>query len=266
VVIGVIAILGCAAVLTVQQMEIRGLKQASQALSRDFAAKASALLTPTVQTNDTASEADAAARTQQEITRLRELAGQLAAEVAQLEQISAENTKLRTQLAAPPAGLLTPEETEALAKAKERAERIACINNLKQLGLAARTWGLDNGDITPPDLLSMTNEMSTPKILVCPGDKAREVAKDFASYTSANCSYEYLVPSVPFTEPSRVMFRCPIHGNVGLIDGSVQVIANDHPERLVQRDGKLYFVEPTEPVQGAPAQASGNPPPGDSDP
>ena len=104
------------------------------------------------------------------------------------------------------------------------------------------------------------------KILVCPGDKAREVAKDFASYTSANCSYEYLVPSVPFTEPSRVMFRCPIHGNVGLIDGSVQVIANDHPERLVQRDGKLYFVEPTEPVQGAPAQASGNPPPGDSDP
>ena len=96
------------------------------------------------------------ARTQQEIARLKELATQLAAEVAQLEQMRAENAKLRTQLAAPPAGFLTPEETDALAKAKEKAESIACINNLKQLGLAVRVWAIDNGDLSPPDMLSMT--------------------------------------------------------------------------------------------------------------
>src|SRR5438105_4766602 len=31
----------------------------------------------------------------------------------------------------------------ALSRAKERAQRINCINNMKQLGLAFRTWALD---------------------------------------------------------------------------------------------------------------------------
>ena len=258
--------LACAVGLTLQQMEIRDLKQAIQDLSRDSAAKPSVLPPPTLGTNNAPAGADAAARTQQEIARLKALASQLATEVAQLEQMRAENTKLRTQLEAPPAGILTPEETDALAKAKERAERIACINNLKQLGLAARVWAIDNGNMTPPNILDMTNEMSTPKILACPGDHAREAAKGWASYTSANCSYEYLAPSAPYEDPARVMFRCPIHGHVGLVDGSVQAIAKDHPERLVQINGKLYFATSPQPAQGGPAPPSGNPPPGGSNP
>jgi hypothetical protein len=274
-----------------QQMEIRDLQQAIQDLARDSAAKASALPAPTPATNNLPAGPDAAARTQQEVARLKSLAGQLTTEVAQLEQMRADNAKLRAQLEAPPAGLLTPEEAEALAKVKERAESIACINNLKQLGLAARTWAIDNGDKSPPDLLSMTDEMSTPKILICPADHGREAAKDWASYTSANCSYEYLAPSAPDTEPTRVLFRCPIHGHVGLCDGSVQgELAKKHPERFVQRDGKLYQVEPGEaapkespqdafrrryrlrygldgqPNQVLPPQPSTNPPPGDPPP
>ena len=186
--------------------------------------------------------ADAAARTQQEVARLKDLASQLAAEVAQLEQMRAENAKLRTQLAAPPAGFLTPEETEALAKAKEKAESIACINNLKQMGLAVRTWALDNNDMSPPDMLSMSNELSTPKILVCPADKRREAAKELGVL-----HLRQLFLRVPGAvgarhRAKRVLFRCPIHGHVGLCDGSVQaVVAKKHPERLVQRDGKLYL-------------------------
>jgi len=248
-------------------MEIHELKQAVQDLSRAPAPKASALPAPTGETNDAPVSPDAAVRTEQEVARLKGLASQLAAEVAQLEQMSAENAKLRTQLAAPPAGLFTPEETEALAKAKERAERICCMNNLKQLGLAVRVWAMDNGDVSPPDILSMTNEMGeAPKILVCPSDTGREAAKDWASYTSANCSYEYLAPSAPVSDPNRVMFRCPTHGTVGLIDGSVQTIAKDHPELLVRRDGKLYLAEPTQPAQAMPASPSTNPPPGGSTP
>jgi hypothetical protein len=262
--------LACAAVLTVQQMEIRDLKQASQALSRDFAAKASALFAPTAQTNEAASEAVAAARTQQEIARLKVLASQLGAEVGQLEELSAENAKLRAQLAAPPAGLPKPEDAEAQAKGR------ACINNLKELVVAVRVWAIDNGDKSPPDILSMTNEIGDEtKILVCPGDHGREAAKDWASYTSANCSYEYLAPSAPITAgplgaaitgATRVLFRCPIHGDVGLVDGSVQVIAKSHPEQLVQRDGKLYYEPSAPPAQGAPEQPSGNPPPGGPNP
>jgi hypothetical protein len=37
----------------------------------------------------------------------------------------------------------------ALARAKERAQRINCSNNLKQLGLAFKTWPLDNSDRFP---------------------------------------------------------------------------------------------------------------------
>jgi prepilin-type N-terminal cleavage/methylation domain-containing protein/prepilin-type processing-associated H-X9-DG protein len=86
----------------------------------------------------------------------------------------------------------------ALARAKARAQRISCVNNLKQIGLSFKTWALDNNDRFPmlvssadggpfnqsqlmqnPPLAGflyevfgvMSNELSTPKILVCPSDE-----------------------------------------------------------------------------------------------
>jgi hypothetical protein len=93
----------------------------------------------------------------------------------------------------------------------------------------------------------MTNEMSTPKILFCPADTGRQAAANWSTFASGNCSYEYLAPSAPDTEPTRVMFRCPIHGSLGLCDGSVQMgVGKTHPEWVIQRDGKLYF-QPSNP-------------------
>ena len=43
------------------------------------------------------------------------------------------------------AGLLLP----ALAKAKQKAQRITCVNNLKQVGLSYRIWAGDNSDRYP---------------------------------------------------------------------------------------------------------------------
>ncbi len=37
----------------------------------------------------------------------------------------------------------------ALAKAKQKAQRISCVNNEKQLGVAYRLWAGDNGDLVP---------------------------------------------------------------------------------------------------------------------
>jgi competence protein ComGC len=76
-----------------------------------------------------------------------------------------------------------------------------CANNLKQIGLAFKTWALDNGDRFPMSVSTneggtmelcagpnafahfavMSNELSTPAVLVCPEDKKRHWATNFDS-------------------------------------------------------------------------------------
>ena len=116
----------------------------------------------------------------------------------------------------------------ALAKAKARALRIQCVNNLKQCGLATRVWEGDNNDryptavssaqggalefvhhtpngpnppqaptpdhtpvapplIGPPRVFQiMSNELSTPKVVVCPADSFHTgAATNFGSQGSA---------------------------------------------------------------------------------
>ncbi len=91
----------------------------------------------------------------------------------------------------------------------------------------------------------MTNDLVTPTILYCPADDGRQSASNWISFTSANCSYEYLAPNATLQEPSRILFRCPIDGNLGMCDGSVQMgAAKTHPDWIVQRDGKLYYEQP----------------------
>ena len=239
----------CAVVLTFQQLELRDLKESLRALSPPSEAANTPVIQAVGSTTKAAPAVAPAPGPEEELSRLRETAQQLRAEVAQLEQLRAENGKLRAQLAAPQPGTFTPEEQQALAQARERAQSIQCVNNLKQIGLAARVWALDNRDsepdnreVFPSDFLSMSNELSTPKILVCAGDTNRPVATDWASFSAANCSYEYLAPNGSSDDPLRVLARCPIHGNIGLCDGSVQMgVAKNHPEWVIQRNGKVYY-------------------------
>lgn len=104
------------------------------------------------------------------------------------------------------AGMLLP----ALAKAKARAQRIKCVSNLKQVGLAFRIWGNEHDDrypynyannvepVTGVTLTSNTtsarawmhfqllsNEIQNAKIILCPSDRNRQNdgADDFLNGT-----------------------------------------------------------------------------------
>ena len=92
------------------------------------------------------------------------------------------------------AALLLP----ALARAKARAQRIACVNDQKQIGLSFTMWGHDHEDKYPsvvdpaeggakgrPEawehFITMSNELVTPKILHCPSDGEKPTASDFTT-------------------------------------------------------------------------------------
>jgi hypothetical protein len=243
-----------------QQMEISELKNAIQTQSETSQATGAQTAPMLQAANPSALDAPSSVE-EGEIVRLNNVAGRLSEEVSRLEQMRAENDKLRTQLAAGAVGAFTPEETKALEEARAKAMSIKCVNTLKQLGLAARMWAMDNANMSPPNVLAMTNYLGDPSFLVCPADTGRPVAHDWGSFTQANCSYEYLAPSSSNAdaEPHRVMFRCPIHGNLGLCDGSAQMgIGKDHPDWIFQRDGKVYFQPGESPTEGVSPPASGN--------
>jgi prepilin-type N-terminal cleavage/methylation domain-containing protein len=115
------------------------------------------------------------------------------------------------------AGLLLP----ALARAKAKAQQAACQSNLKQVGIAYRTWEGDYGDKYPQELISagttqfplgntgtyilnvaytssigttgwpytyqiyqvMSNELNNPKVALCPSDgrPVGSIPSDFIS-------------------------------------------------------------------------------------
>ena len=113
----------------------------------------------------------------------------------------------------------------ALAKAKDRAQQIQCMNNMKQVGLSLRMWANDNGDKFPPDLMSISNEVSSPKILVCPAEKLRDRKEinTWDEFSLIGSSYDYYGAGKKTTNPQEVILSCPIHGNSGLADGSVRI-------------------------------------------
>ena len=117
----------------------------------------------------------------------------------------------------------------ALNRAKQRVGFIGCGNYLVSIGCAARLWSSDHGgDQFPPDLISMSNEVISPKILVCPGDHSRQPAASWASFTPEQSSFEIVTPSLRDGDTNRVFLRCKIHGNVLYGDGSVFVHGQRH--------------------------------------
>ena len=109
----------------------------------------------------------------------------------------------------------------ALAAAKRKAQRISCVNNLKQVGLAFRVWAGDNGDRYPMAVSTasggalentwsaqgasaatycnvtniftcMSNELSTAKILYCPSDSTRNPTTLFTNLAPGGTAQPFI--------------------------------------------------------------------------
>jgi len=165
--------------------------------------------------------------------------------------------------------------------------RINCVNNLKEIGLSYLVWAEDNGGKFPMEIseanggvlglsetrnawinfLAISNELNTPKILVCPADKNRSYATNFVSgFSSANISYfvgldaktnfpeaflsgddNFAIGGIPVKSgilkiPTNLSVswtsaRHEFAGNIGLADGSVQQVNTNGLQQALQQTG-----------------------------
>ena len=159
--------------------------------------------------------------------------------------------------------------------ARAKARSICCNCNLKQIGLAFKIWSSDhfgkfpmqvsvtnggtmelvmNGNVFP-HFLAMSNELSTPFILVCPEDRAKRPLKEFTTnFDDSRISYFVGLDAVDSNpqmflsgdsnitngfEPQHKVLdlitnqsigwtekRHGAQGNIGFADGSVQQFKN----------------------------------------
>ena len=100
------------------------------------------------------------------------------------------------------------------SRAPGKAKRIACINQIKQIGLAYRIWEGDHNDRLPSQVsvsnggtqelfepgsrfsnlvflnyLTLSNHVETPSVFHCPADELGTVATCFTNLSEANISY-----------------------------------------------------------------------------
>jgi hypothetical protein len=155
--------------------------------------------------------------------------------------------------------------------------RVTCINNLKQIGLAFKTWALDNSNCYPFNLNTnaggtrelcavgadgfdsnavrhlqvMSNELSTPLLLVCPKDKSKTRAADFGHLTRSNITYRFHSgTNINEDNPAAVLAVCPMDGNTLYCDGSVNSPRGEQSREEEEFSGLEIAEELYSPVAG----------------
>ena len=174
-----------------------------------------------------------------------------------------------------------------LAASKKKASRISCVNCLKENYLGFRIWAGDYDDKFPTEVLTekggameaaeagdivriiqvASNELSTPKILVCPEDSTKKGATNFSvgfdrdhiSYfvgidmTQSNPSSLFMGDdnlSVNGNQVKSGMLRLSTNafatwttgrhdygGNVGLVDGNVSQLRFNDLQKIIVGTG-----------------------------
>ncbi len=113
--------------------------------------------------------------------------------------------------------------------ASRHAAMVNCGNQMHSILLVSTMlWPDEHDGRLPSDFLSMSNELATPKILICPGDRSRKAAASWSTFGPEHCSYQIVSPGVTKSSTNTVFLSCPIHGYVGYVD-----------DRLLDSSGRL---------------------------
>src|SRR4051812_12201763 len=148
-----------------------------------------------------------------------------------------------------------------------RSSRINCTNNLKQMGIAFRTWALDNNDQFPMQVAltntgplesrnlseayvyfqAMSNELSTPKILKCPNDTERVWATNFTTdFSNQKLSY-FVGLDVSGESPGSFLSGDRNLTNALGMKGSILTLVTNLPvawtEGLHEKQGNILFAD-----------------------
>ncbi len=123
---------------------------------------------------------------------------------------------------------------QTLSAAHMHDKNINCVKNLHEIGVAHQLWMADlknqfplltstadnrAGILTPNDSAYvlwqvMSNQLSTPKILICPADKKRTVATGFGT-GFGNSNISYFLNAAAKTDPQTIL------------DGDANLIVDD---------------------------------------
>lgn len=223
-------LLGCLIVLGVETSKFLSLRQ-----ERDRLAAAAANVeqlrdeqTRLRERQEKIEQAKTAQADYQELLALREEADRWRELQEAAQGLQAENAQLKAGYAKALEEFESARGPDPFAEAVKKANSVRCINHIKQICLAAVIWSTAHDHRFPEDFLTMSNQISNPSILVCPADTHRDSGLSAQRFDLSNISYKILSPGAARgTDPSTVYIRCPIHGHIGLTDGSVQVVGLD---------------------------------------
>lgn len=118
-------------------------------------------------------------------------------------------------------GFAVPKVTEV--KSRNTAE--VCAGQLRQVVIAARNYAGSHDGRFPAEFKALQENLGEVGVLRCPGDGRRRVTGDvrWETLTADQVSYQLLQPGAREEEVLSVpVFRCPIHGQVVLGDGTLQ--------------------------------------------
>jgi prepilin-type processing-associated H-X9-DG protein len=178
-----------------------------------------------------------------------------------------------------------------LAKARVR-KGISCNSNLRQVGLAFKTWAIDNTDKFPmqvsvtnggtmelvkegnvwPHFMVMSNELSTPKILFCPeeSDGRRKMANGFAPRSASELAGARFAAAgfadLPLTNDLRISYFVGVEARDSspsmLLSGDINLQIDGHPVqhglRSVWTNSTLVWLKPKHDGHGNVLLADGS--------